>query len=103
VPLANFAGTWGLVDTVEEGRGAGETYVFLVTIVQSGAALEGGAADAINFSGTVAANVATVEFSQPTLAVTGIFIWTMQPDGNATGTFTSSVPNSGTSQLLRVP
>jgi hypothetical protein len=102
-PLANFAGTWRLVDTVEEGRGAGETYVFLVTIVQSGSALEGGAADAINFSGTVVVNVATVEFSQPALGVTGIFIWTMQPDGNATGTFTSSVPNSGTSQLLRVP
>ncbi|MCC6770833.1 MAG: hypothetical protein IT360_06435, partial [Gemmatimonadaceae bacterium] len=53
-------------------------------------------------SGTVAGNIATVEFNQPGLGLTGIFIWTLGADGNATGTFTSSVPNSGTSQLIRL-
>jgi hypothetical protein len=100
--VANFAGSWRLVDTVVQGRGAGETYAFFVTIRQADSALQGGAPGAISLSGTVAANVATVEFSQPTLGVTGIFIWTMNADGNATGTFTSSIPNSGTSHLLRV-
>lgn len=101
-PLANFAGNWRIVDTVVQGRGAGQTYAFFVTISQTGSALQGGAAGAISLSGTVAANVATVEFTQPTIGVTGIFIWTLNADGNASGTFTSSIPNSGTSQLIRL-
>ena len=64
--------------------------------------LRGGAPGAIEFSGTVAGNIATVQFSQPTLGVTGIFIWTLGADGNASGTFTSSIPNSGTSELVRL-
>jgi len=99
---ASFAGAWRIVDTVLQGRGAGQTYTFQVAITQSGSALSGGAAGDINLSGTVAGNIATVEFNQPGLGFTGIFIWTLGADGNAAGTFTSSVPNSGTSQLVRL-
>lgn len=102
IETADFAGSWQLIDTVEEGPGAGETYAFFVTIVQSGSGLQGGAPGVISLSGTVVGNVATAEFAQPALGVTGIFIWTMGADGNAAGTFTSSIPNSGTSQLIRV-
>ncbi len=102
VPLANFAGNWRIIDTVLGGQGAGQTYAFFVSITQTGAELRGGAPGAIEFSGTVAENIATVQFTQPTLGVTGIFIWTLAADGNASGTFTSSIPNSGTSELIRV-
>ena len=98
---ASFAGTWRIVDTVVQGAGAGQTFTFQVTLTQSGATLQGGAPGAITLSGTVAGNIATAQFTQPGLNLTGIFIWTLNADGNATGTFTSSVPNSGTSQLIR--
>lgn len=99
---ASFAGNWRVVDTVLGGQGAGQTYAFFVSITQTGAELRGGAPGAIEFSGTVAANIATVQFAQPTLGVTGIFIWTLNADGNASGTFTSSIPNSGASELIRL-
>ena len=102
VPPTSFAGRWRVVDTVEEGTGVGQAFAFDVAITQTGAALSGSAPGVIVFTGTVVANFVTVEFSQPTLGVTGIFIWTMQPDGSATGTFTSSIPNSGTSHLERL-
>jgi len=100
--LANFAGTWRIVDSILQGRGAGQTFSFQVSITQAGASIQGGATGAIALAGTVAGNIATVEFSQPGLGISGIFIWTLGADGNATGTFTSNVPNSGTSQLIRV-
>lgn len=99
---ANFAGAWRIVDSILQGRGAGQTFTFQVSITQTGNSIQGGAPGAIALSGTVAGNIATVEFSQPGLGITGIFIWTMGADGNATGTFTSTVPNSGTSQLIRL-
>lgn len=99
---SSFAGTWRIVDTILQGRGAGQSFAFQVSINQSGNSISGGAAGAITLAGTVAGNIATVEFNQPSLGVTGIFIWTLGADGDATGTFTSSVPNSGTSQLVRL-
>jgi hypothetical protein len=102
IPPASFAGSWRIVDRILGGQGAGETYAFFVSIAQTGAELRGGAPGAIEFSGTVAGNIATVQFSQPTLGVTGIFIWTLGADGSASGTFTSSIPNSGTSELVRL-
>ena len=99
---ANFAGVWRIADTVLQGRGAGQTFTFEVSITQTGNAIQGGAAGVIALAGTAAGNIATVEFSQPALGITGIFIWTLGADGNATGTFTSNVPNSGTSQLIRL-
>ncbi len=99
---SNFAGTWRIVDTVVQGAGAGQSFAFQVVITQSDSELRGGAGGAIALSGTVAGNIATVQFTQPGLGVTGIFIWTLNADGNATGTFTSSASNSGTSQLIRL-
>ncbi|MGE0228626.1 MAG: hypothetical protein AB7I38_08535 [Dehalococcoidia bacterium] len=101
--LASFAGTWRIADTVLQGRGAGQTFTFQVAIAQAGNSISGGAPGALTLSGTVAGNIATVAFTQPGLGITGIFIWTLGADGNATGTFTSNVPNSGTSQLIRIP
>ncbi len=99
---SNFAGTWRIVDTVVQGAGAGQSFAFQVVITQSDSELRGGASGVIALSGTVAGNIATAQFTQPGLNFTGIFIWTLNADGNATGTFTSSVPNSGTSQLIRL-
>lgn len=99
---ASFAGSWRIVDSVLQGRGAGQTFTFQVSIGQSGSSISGGAPGALTLAGTVAGNIATVEFTQPGLAINGIFIWTLGADGNATGTFTSNVPNSGTSQLIRI-
>jgi hypothetical protein len=51
-------------------------------------------------SGFVEGPTATLSYTQPALGLAGTFSWTMM--GNAAfGTFTSSVPNSGTSQLVR--
>jgi hypothetical protein len=101
-PPASFAGTWRITDTVTLGAGMGQTFVFDVVLTQSGPSLQGGAEGVIALSGSVASNIATVAYTQPGLGVTGIFIWTLHADGDATGTFTSSVPNSGTSGLTRL-
>lgn len=99
---ASFAGAWRIVDSVLQGRGAGQTFSFQVSITQAGDTIQGGTSGVIALAGAVAGNIATVEFSQPALGITGIFIWTLGADGNASGTFTSNVPNSGTSQLIRL-
>ena len=97
---ANFGGNWTIVDTVTEGAGVGSAYSFDVALVQSGSALQGG-----NFQlfvvGRVDGNTATLQFNQPGPGFTGLFVWTMDGTGNASGSFTTSVPNGGTSQLIR--
>jgi hypothetical protein len=97
---ANFAANWRIIDTVTEGSGAGQTFTFDVTLTQTGNEI-GGGNGGIVMTGSVSGTTASVSYTQPALGLTGTFIWTMGANGNATGTFTSSVPNSGTSQLIR--
>ena len=96
----NYAGNWRVVDTVTDGAGAGQTFTFDITLNQTGNVISGGNGGII-MSGTVSGQTATVSFSQPALDITGTFVWTMGAGGNASGSYTSSVPNSGTSQLIR--
>jgi hypothetical protein len=96
---ANFSGSWLVVDTVTTGNGAGQTFSFEVTLTQSGNSLSGGNSG-IQMSGVVSGATATLTYVQPALGLTGTFNWTMS-GGAASGTFTSSVPNAGTSQLVR--
>ena len=97
---ANFSGAGQVLDTVTSGSGAGQTYTFDVTLVQSGNQLTGGNSG-IQISGSVNGQTATATYTQPALGITGTFEWTFLSSGNAAGTFTSSVPNAGTSQLVR--
>ena len=97
---ANFGGNWRVIDTVTEGAGAGQTFTFDVTLTQVGNVLSGGNGGIV-MNGTVSGTTASVSFTQPALGISGSFTWTMGAGGNATGTYTSSVPNAGTSQLVR--
>jgi hypothetical protein len=99
---ADFAGRWRITDTITEGEGAGQTYSFDVSLEQDGNALSGGN-DGIQITGTVTGDTATVGYVQPAHGLQGTFVWTMTGDGVATGAFTSSYPNSGTSVLERLP
>ena len=100
-PAADFGGRWRIVDTVTAGEGAGQTFTFDVVLAQSGATLSGGNAQ-ISLSGTVSGDTATVQFTQPSLGYSGTFVWTLTGRDAASGSFSSSVPNSGTSQLVRL-
>jgi hypothetical protein len=98
---ADFSGRWRITDTVTEGSNVGDTFTFDVTLTQNGNQLSGGN-NGIQMSGTVSGDTALVQYAQPALGYTGTFIWTMVAPGEATGSFTSSYPNSGTSTLHRL-
>jgi len=95
-----FAGSWRIIDTVTGGTGTGQTFTFDVLLTQTGPVLQGGSSE-LSIVGLVDGNSATATFTQPS-GITGAFSRTVGEDGNAIGTFTSSVPNSGTSQLIRL-
>jgi hypothetical protein len=104
-PAASAAGTdlsgrWRIVDTVTEGAGAGQSFTFDVTLTQSGASLMGGNAE-LSIGGEVADGSLSATFSQPG-GITGTFLCRFAGD-TGSGTFQSSVPNSGTSALSRLP
>jgi hypothetical protein len=86
---------------VTQGANAGQTFQFEVTLVQQGNGLTGGNSNIV-LSGAVNGPTASVAYVQPGLGYTGTFTWTMGADGNASGQFTNSYPNSGTSQLIRI-
>ena len=96
----NFAGNWTIVDTVTGGAGVGSAFSFDVTLMQSGSTLQGGNSELI-VVGRVDGNTATVQFNQPGPGFTGLFVWTMDGTGNASGSFSTSAPNGGPSQLIR--
>lgn len=97
---ADFSGAWLVVDTVTSGSGAGQTFSFEVTLTQNGGLLSGGNSGIV-IQGQIEGRTATATYTQPALGLTGTFSWTMSAEGNAAGSFTSSVPNAGTSQLVR--
>ena len=98
-PVRSFSGSWTAVDTVLDGQGAGQTFTFDVTLNQNGKSLTGGNGG-ITISGTVDGPKANLTFIQTSVGYQGTFTWTMTNGGNAEGTFSSSVPNSGRSELL---
>jgi hypothetical protein len=99
---ADFTGSWRIVDTITNGTGAGQTFSFDVTLNQAGSQISGGNAGLV-LNGGLSGRTATVQFSQPSLGHTGTFVWSMDASGNAAGMFVSSVPNTGSSQLIRMP
>ncbi len=100
VRVSNFSGNWRVVDTVTSGEGTGQTYTFDITLSQTGDRLQGGNGG-ITINGIVEGSTASATFTQQDLSITGTFVWTLTIDGSATGSFSTSVPNSGPSQLLR--
>jgi hypothetical protein len=99
-PQPNLSGRWRIVDTVTEGAGTGESFVFDVTLAQTGTSLTGGNFE-LSIAGEVAGDVVTAAFTQPG-GISGTFQWALDESGGAGGTFQSSVPNGGTSQLIRL-
>jgi hypothetical protein len=97
---SNFSGNWRVVDVVEEGSGAGQTFTFDVTLNQVGPRLSGGNGGFV-IQGTVDGNAASVSFVQQDLGITGTISWRLLNAGLGTGMFSTSVPNSGSSQLIR--
>lgn len=98
---ANFAGRWRVTDTVTQGSNAGETFTFDVALSQQGNRITGGNGG-IQISGTVEGDVATLQYVQPALGLSGAFVWTMVSPDRAEGTFTNSFPNAGNSTLVRL-
>jgi hypothetical protein len=98
---SNLSGRWRIVDTVAEGAGVGQTFSFDVVLTQSGFSFSGGNLE-LSLAGNVGGSSVTAQFTQPS-GITGSFSWSLGPGGNGSGTFQSSVPNSGTSQLIRLP
>jgi hypothetical protein len=99
--LANYSGVWQISDTVTQGAGVGQTHVFVVSLTQQGDQLSGGNSEIV-ISGYVSGQTAVAGYVQPPLGYTGTFTWTMSNDGNAYGSFTNSLPNAGTSTLMRL-
>ena len=56
----------------------------------------------LRLTGIVSGSSLTAQFTQPT-GITGAFSWTLDAGGSPSGSFQSSVPNSGNSQLIRLP
>jgi hypothetical protein len=97
---ADFSGRWTVTDTVTSGANSGQTFTFDVVIIQVGSYISGGNTG-LFLNGRVEGETARVDYVQPALGLSGEFEWTMQPSGTATGTFTSSLPNRGSSRLTR--
>lgn len=96
-----LSGRWRIVDTVTDGAGAGQIFTFDVVLTQSGSSFSGGNFE-LSLSGVIAGDSITAQFAHPS-GITGSFAWTLGADGTASGAFESSAPNSGTSQLIRLP
>ena len=96
----NYAGTWHITDTVTSGSGQGQVFAFDVVIYQSGVQLLG-LSDNFLLQGSVNGNQIQMDYVQLDVGYKGTFTWTMDSLAHGSGTFASSVPNSGTSVLQR--
>ena len=100
--MANLSGRWQIADTVTEGAGLGQTYAFVISLSQLGDRISGGNGEIV-INGLVEDQTVRASYLQPAFGYTGTFTWTLVAGNLAQGTFTSSVPNSGTSTLTRLP
>ncbi len=98
---AGFDGRWRIVDVVTSGSNAGQSYSFDVVLTQNGNQISGGNSG-IHMTGVARGDTATVSYVQPALGYSGTFVWTMVSSHQATGSFTNSYPNAGTSTLQRL-
>jgi hypothetical protein len=98
----SFEGRWRIIDVITDGENTGQTYSFDVSLEQRGNRLTGGNGE-IQMTGVVTGDTAMVDYIQPALGLNGTFVWTMTDQNRATGRFTNSSPNSGTSVLERMP
>jgi trypsin-like peptidase len=97
----SYAGRWRITDTVTSAQGTGEIYVFDVDFYQYGDELIG-LSEELVMSGYVVGGGIQMGWSNLQAGLDGTFHWTMQSPDFGTGTFVSSVPNSGTSVLERL-
>ena len=98
VPALN--GRFRIVDTVTTGQGSGTVVSFDVSLQQNGAAVTGGNNE-LNLTGRMEGNMLQAQFVQPGLGYSGTFTWRLDGSGGF-GEFVTSVPNGGSSQLLRL-
>lgn len=102
----NFTGRWILRDTVTFGPGVGTTGEVIVTIVQRGSSIAG-ATDSVSlvFTGSLYKDQISARFTSGTRIgsmSSGIFVWTVQPDGSLRGSYADyGAKNGGTSVLVR--
>jgi len=80
--------------------GAGQVNSFDIELQQAGDAVSGGNSE-IRVTGQIDGNTVRAQFVQPALGYSGTFTWNLQ-GSSGSGTFTSSVPNSGVSQITRL-
>jgi hypothetical protein len=73
---------------------------FDVDLQQTGSAVTGGNGQ-LNLSGRIEGATLLAQFSQPALGYSGTFTWQLDASGGA-GDFRASVPNGGSSRLLRL-
>jgi len=93
-------GRFRIIDTVTTGQGSGTVVSFDVSLQQNGTTVTGGNGE-LNLSGRMEGNTLRAQFVQPGLGYTGTFTWQLDASGGS-GEFTTSVPNGGSSQLLRL-
>jgi hypothetical protein len=78
-------GRWQVIDTVQEGPGAGRTFSIPVDLRDVGGEITGASAE-FELSGQRRGNQIRIEFTRAN-GSRGTFEWTVQPDGNLVGTF----------------
>jgi hypothetical protein len=93
-------GRFRIIDTVTTGQGSGTVVSFDITLQQNGSTVTGGNGE-LNLSGRMEGNTLRAQFLQPGLGYSGTFTWQLDASGGS-GQFTTSVPNGGSSQLLRL-
>lgn len=99
-PLPDFNGPWRVINTVANGREAGEVEVHDIRLSQNGSRVNGGNAELL-IHGTIDGETANLQYGHRTLGYTGVFSWRILPNGSAYGSFKESPPRQGTSQVLR--
>ena len=84
-----------------QGPGTGQSFTFDISLQQTGNTISGGNSG-LQITGSVDGQTASVTYTQPAIGHTGSFTWTMVTATRAEGTFSSSLPNAGTSTLQRL-
>lgn len=100
VEIPALSGRFRITDTITSGNGAGTVVSFDITLQQTGSLVSGGNND-LSVSGRMDSGMLIAQFVQPALGYSGTFRWRLDASGGV-GEFASSVPNSGTSRLVKL-
>jgi hypothetical protein len=87
----NLTGTWQITDTVTTGSNTGQSFRFLVALVDVDGAISG-AGNGLTIAGRRTGEDAELQFVR--VGSSGTFIWHFTPDGTLSGTFTDSGGNN---------